>query len=91
MTRPSLVPLIILSVVVLVFAVVGYIAYRIVQDVTNNTRKKMEKRNVMFTKDGMTVRMKELKDEDYKDRSQRLVFLLLFFLFFFFLVGGGER
>ncbi|OJJ39122.1 hypothetical protein ASPWEDRAFT_36847 [Aspergillus wentii DTO 134E9] len=28
----------------------------------------------MFTKDGMTVGVKELKDEDYKDRSQRLVY-----------------
>lgn len=33
----------------------------------------MEKRNVMFTKDGMTVGVKELKEEDYVDRSQRLV------------------
>ena len=28
----------------------------------------------MFTKDGMTVGVKELKDEDYRDRSQGLVF-----------------
>ena len=35
----------------------------------------------MFTKDGMTVGVKELKDEDYRDRSQRLVFS--FSLFFF--------
>lgn len=81
MANHSLVPLVILLVVVAVFAVVGYIAYSIVQDVTKSTREKMEERNVMFTKDGMTVGVKELKDEDYRDRSQRLVFF--FFLFFF--------
>lgn len=74
MANHSLVPLVILLVVVAVFAVVGYIAYSIVQDVTKSTREKMEERNVMFTKDGMTVGVKELKDEDYRDRSQRLVF-----------------
>ena len=73
MASHSLVPLVILLVVVAIFAVVGYIAYSIVQDVTKSTREKMEERNVMFTKDGMTVGVKELKDEDYKDRSQRLV------------------
>lgn len=43
----------------------------------------------MFTKDGMTVGVKELKDEDYKDRSQRLV--SSFFPFFFGREKGGKR
>lgn len=84
MANHSLVPLVILLVVVAVFAVVGYIAYSIVQDVTKSTREKMEERNVMFTKDGMTVGVKELKDEDYRDRSQGLVFS-------FSLFSLGER
>lgn len=73
MAKASLVPLVILFVVILVLAAVGYIAYSIVQEVSNNTREKMEKRNVMFTKDGMTVGVKEMKDEDYKDRSQSVL------------------
>lgn len=80
MASHSLIPLVILLVVVAIFGVVGYIAYSIVQDVTKNTREKMEERNVMFTKDGMTVGVKELKDEDYKDRSQRLVSFVFSFL-----------
>lgn len=89
MASHSLIPLVILLVVVAIFAVVGYIAYSIVQDVTKSTREKMEERNVMFTKDGMTVGVKELKDEDYKDRSQRLV--SSFFPFFFGREKGGKR
>ena len=77
MARASLLPLVILFVVIAILAVVGFIVYSIVQDVTNTTREKMEKRNVMFTKDGMTVGVKELKEEDYVDRSQRFVSLPL--------------
>ena len=33
--------------------------------------KKMEKKNVLFTKDGMKVGVKEVKDEVYADRTQR--------------------
>ena len=80
MTRPSLIPLIVLIVVIVVLAVVGYIAYSIIQDVSKNTREKMEGRNVVFSKDGMKVGVKELKDEDYRDRSQRFVFFFFFSL-----------
>ncbi|ODM19112.1 hypothetical protein SI65_05729 [Aspergillus cristatus] len=73
MTRASLLPLVILFVVIAVLAVVGFIVYSIVQEVTNTTREKMEKRNVIFTKDGMTVGVKELKEEDYVDRSQSIL------------------
>lgn len=74
MARPSLVPLIILFVVLVVLAFVGYIAYSIIQDVSKNTREKMEGRNVVFSKEGLKVGVKELRDEDYRDRSQRFVF-----------------
>lgn len=73
MARPSLVPLVILFVVIVILAVVGLIVYSIVQDITKNTREKMEERNVMFTKDGMKVGVKEIDDEQYRDRSQKLV------------------
>jgi beta-lactam-binding protein with PASTA domain len=67
----SLIPLILLLVAVIVLCVIGYIAYGIVQEVSKNTRSKMEKKNVMFTKDGLKVGVKELSEEDYVDRSQR--------------------
>jgi hypothetical protein len=67
----SLIPLFILLVAVVIFSIIGYIAYSIAQEVSKNTRSKMEKKNVMFTRDGMKVGVKELSEEDYVDRSQR--------------------
>ncbi|KAH8423908.1 uncharacterized protein LDX57_001660 [Aspergillus melleus] len=68
-----IIPLIILIVVVSVIAVIGYIAWSIAQEVTRTTRSKMEKKNVVWTRDGMKVGVKELKDEEYKDRSQSVL------------------
>lgn len=67
----SLIPLVILLVAIIIFSVIAYIAYSIVQEVGKNTRSKMEKKNVMFTRDGVKVGVKELTEEDYVDRSQR--------------------
>lgn len=67
----SLIPLFILLVTIIIFSVIAYIAYSIVQEVGKNTRSKMEKKNVMFTRDGVKVGVKELTEEDYVDRSQR--------------------
>ena len=78
MARGSLVPLIILVVVVTILAVIGYITWSIVQEVTRNTKSKMEKKNVVWTKDGMKVGVKELNNEDYQDRTQRYVLRSLF-------------
>lgn len=73
----SLIPLFILLVAIIIFSVIAYIAYSIVQEVGKNTRSKMEKKNVMFTRDGVKVGVKELTEEDYVDRSQRWVFALM--------------
>ncbi|KAL2868340.1 uncharacterized protein BJX67DRAFT_380146 [Aspergillus lucknowensis] len=59
-----LIPLAILVVVVTVLVAIGFITYRIVRDVKSTTKTKMEKRNVMVTRDGMTVGVKELGEED---------------------------
>lgn len=69
----NLVPLLILFVVIGVIAVVGFVAYGIIQEVSNQTRAKMEKKHIMFNKDGLKVEVKELTDEAYRDRSQRWV------------------
>jgi beta-lactam-binding protein with PASTA domain len=66
----NLIPLILLLVFVGVLAVVGFVVYSIVQDVSKNTREKMERKNIAFTKDGMKVQVKEIQDEAYKDRTQ---------------------
>lgn len=69
----SLVPLILLLVFVGILAAVVFVAYSIMQDVGKNTREKMERKHIALTKDGMKVQVKEVKDEAYKDRTQRCV------------------
>lgn len=68
-------PLIILLVVVAIIAVVGYIAYSIAQDVSKTTREKMEKKHLVFSKDGMKIGVKEVDFEKEHDRTQRCVYL----------------
>lgn len=38
-------------------------------------KRKMEKKNVSFSKDGMKVGVKQINDEDYADRTQKYVFV----------------
>ncbi|KAL4928438.1 uncharacterized protein BDV17DRAFT_96631 [Aspergillus undulatus] len=66
-------PLIILLVVIAVLVVIGLIAYSIIQEVSNTARGKMEKKNVMFTKDGVKVGVREVNEEEYVDRSQSIL------------------
>ncbi|KAJ5960600.1 uncharacterized protein N7479_007750 [Penicillium vulpinum] len=74
MGASSLVPLILLLIFVGIVAAVGIVAYSIVQDVGKNTREKMERKNIAFTRDGMKVQVKEVKDEAYKDRTQSVLY-----------------
>ncbi|KAJ5551195.1 hypothetical protein N7535_000862 [Penicillium sp. DV-2018c] len=69
----NLVPLILLLVFVGILAAVGFVVYSVMQDVSKNTREKMERKNIAFTKDGMKVQVKEMKDEAYKDRTQSVL------------------
>jgi photosystem II stability/assembly factor-like uncharacterized protein len=68
----KLVPLIIFVLVAAVLAAVGFVAYSIANDVGSQTRKKMEKKNISFTKDGMKVGVKEVTQEQQGDSAQRL-------------------
>lgn len=66
-------PLIILLVVVGIIAVVAYIAYSIAHDVSKTTRQKMEKRDLVFSKDGMKIGVKEVDFETENDRTQSVL------------------
>jgi predicted membrane protein len=81
----NLLPLIILFLVLTVLSVIGFIVYSVVMEVKDNTKQKMEKKNVIFSKDGMKVGVKEVKAEDYADRTQKYGLLILFTPVF-----GGE-
>lgn len=67
----KVIPLVLLLLFVAVLAAIGYVVYTIARDVSKNTREKMERKHVLFTKDGMKVEMKQMEDEQYKDRTQR--------------------
>ncbi|KAF2083265.1 hypothetical protein K490DRAFT_52115, partial [Saccharata proteae CBS 121410] len=44
--------------------------YLWVNDLTDKGVKKMQKKNVVFSKDGMKVGVKEVNEEEYADRTQ---------------------
>ncbi|MCJ1373856.1 hypothetical protein MMC20_005086 [Loxospora ochrophaea] len=68
-----LLPLIILFIVLVIVAVVGFVIYSIANEVAQQTSRKMEKKNVVLTKDGMRVGVKEVKEEKYVDKTQSML------------------
>lgn len=69
----KLAPLIILFIIVGIFAFVGYHIYLSFQKISAAASDKLESKNVVFTKDGMRVGVKEIKTESYVDKSQGLL------------------
>lgn len=67
----KVVPLVIFFVVLTVAAFISYVVYTIATDVAEKTSKKMEKKNISFGKDGMKIGIKEVRNENYVDRTQR--------------------
>ena len=67
----SIVPLIVLFLVVGFLAVVGFVVYSIANDVSQQTRQKLERKNVSFSRDGMKVGVKEVSVEQQEDVTQR--------------------
>ncbi|WEW55352.1 hypothetical protein PRK78_000782 [Emydomyces testavorans] len=68
-----LIPLAMLFLVLAVLGFIGLVIYNIVMDVKEQTRKQLEKKNVTWSKTGMTVELKEWNDEEYKDRTQSVL------------------
>lgn len=66
----KLLPLVILFIVLAGFAFIGYHLYLTFQKISATTSEKMQKKNVVFTKDGLKVGVKELKNENYVDTTQ---------------------
>ena len=71
----NLIPLFVLVVVVGILGFVGFVVYSIVQEVSTKAREKIEKKNISITKGGLKVGVKELRDEEYRDRSQKYVLI----------------
>lgn len=68
----QLLPLVITLIVLGVMAWVGYQIYLSVAKIQTQARKQMGN-NVVFTKDGMQVRVKSMENESYLDRTQSWV------------------
>lgn len=70
-TAGNLVPLVVLFLVLGAIAAIGLVAYSIINDVGSQTRQKLEKKNVSFTKGGMKVGVKEKSREQQEDSAQK--------------------
>lgn len=70
----ALLPLLLLFVALTLAALIGYIIYSIANDVADQTAKKMEGKNVVFSKEGMKVGVREVKGEDVVGKTQRYGF-----------------
>lgn len=68
-----LAPLLILVTVLGGLGFIGYVVYTVANEVADKTSKKMQKKNVVVTKDGMKVGVREVKEENYVDNTQRYV------------------
>lgn len=69
----NLIPLVILFAFVGFAAYIGYHMYVFANDLADRGVKKMEKKNMVFTKDGMKVGVKEVRSEDYADKTQSVL------------------
>lgn len=66
----NLVPLLVLFVLIMVAAFVGFIVYSVANDVSEKAAKRMEKKNIKFSKGGMKFGVKEVSTEDMSDNTQ---------------------
>lgn len=66
----NLLPLFVLFFFIAVAGFIGYQVYLWSNELADRSRKKMEKKNVVFTKDGMRVGVKEVSEEDYAAKQQ---------------------
>ena len=67
----KVVPLLVFFLVLILAAFIGYVVYTIATDVAEKTSKKMEKKNISFGKEGMKIGVKEVRNENYVDQTQR--------------------
>lgn len=69
----KLLPLFILLVFLGGFAFVAYYIFLAVTQIGAAANDKMQSKNVVFTKDGLKVGVKEIKNENYVDRTQSIL------------------
>ncbi|EUC37308.1 hypothetical protein COCCADRAFT_85916 [Bipolaris zeicola 26-R-13] len=67
----NLIPLFILFAVVAGLGWIGYQIFLYSEELAQRGTKHMEKKNVVFTKDGAKVGVREVSTEKYTDRTQK--------------------
>ena len=70
MAHPLL-PLLILVLVLGIGSLLAYAIYTVATDVAQKTARKMEKKNVTFSREGMKVGVREVGEENYVARTQK--------------------
>ncbi|KAI4263574.1 MAG: hypothetical protein L6R42_001288 [Xanthoria sp. 1 TBL-2021] len=69
-TLTRLLPLLLLVILLSIFGFIAYAIYTVATDVKTQTEKRMERKHVVVTKEGMRVGVKEVGREGYVDRTQ---------------------
>jgi len=70
----TLIPLVMLFAFVGALAYFGYQMYEFANELSERGKKKMEKKNISFTKDGgLKVGVKDVKGEAYEDKTQSVL------------------
>jgi hypothetical protein len=72
-TVSKLLPVLGLILIVAVASAIGFVVYTIATGIQAEINKKMDKHDVVFTKDGMKVGVKEMKTEKYADKGQGML------------------
>lgn len=68
-----LLPLVLFFIFVGILGIVGLVVYSIVSEVKQQTKEKLQKNNVNWSRDGVTVELKGVADEEYKYKTQRYI------------------
>ncbi|KAI9743343.1 MAG: hypothetical protein M1818_003189 [Claussenomyces sp. TS43310] len=66
----KLLPLVLLLIVLSVAAYIGYHLYLSFQKISSAATEKLQSKNVVFTKDGIKVGVKDVNNESYVDATQ---------------------
>lgn len=69
----QLVPLVILFIFLGALGFIGYHIYLSAAKIQETATERMGKKNVVFTKDGVRVGVKEIENEQYVDKTQSWV------------------
>lgn len=72
-TLSKILPLLILFLVLSVLAIIGFYVYLAANDIADKAGKKLEKKQIVCSRDGVKVNVKHVEDEKYIDQTQRSV------------------